>query len=126
MDSSIRQYYVGLKDNGSVSINNPMYQNTYTYPSNVDGSRIAYVNDGSALDVGSSLNASVLTEDSIVTAKLVDKDGTSLAETGAIIRQFQNNNGDAYWYLGYVFNDVTLINDSQYYIEVTADGKDLG
>jgi len=126
MDSSIRQYYVGLKDNGTVSINNPIYQNTYTYPSNVDGSRIAYVNDGSVLDVGSSLNASVLTEDSIVTAKLVDKDGTSLAETGVSIRQFQNNNGDAYWYLGYVFSDVTLINDSQYYIEVTADGKDLG
>lgn len=128
MDSSISQYYIGLKDSGTVSLTNPMYKSTYnyTYPSTVDGYRMAYVNDGSVLNGGASLNASALTEDSIVTAELMDADKNSLAETGVSTKKYQNDNGDAYWYLGYAFTDVTLANDTLYYVKVKADGKDMG
>lgn len=126
MDSSIWQYYVGLKDSGTVSITNPIYKSTYTYPSNVDSYATTYVNDGSVLDGGATLSASALTDNSIVTAKLVDKDGTSLAETGVSTKKYQDDKGNDYWYLAYAFTDVTLANDTLYYVKVKADGKDLG
>lgn len=127
-DPSISEYGIGFNDNASTYLTNPTYTYTYTYtyPETVDNQRRSYVNDGSLFNTGVSLNASVLTDDSVVTAELVDGSGTSLAETAVSIRKYQSDSNGAYWYLAYAFADVELANDSTYYVKVRSEDKDLG
>ena len=118
-------YYIALNNSGSVLVAKPTY--VYIYPETVDNQRVSYVNDGRLFSAGASLNASVLTDDSVVvTAELVDGNGTSLAETAVSIRKYQSDSFGVYWYLAYAFADVELANDSTYYVKIKSEDKDLG